>query len=344
MAARGTSRGTRMKQAGAEPPRADIPIVALSGPTAGGKSAAALAIAEAFGATIINADSMQVYRDLAILTARPGPDQLARVPHRLYGCLSGRERCSAGRWRSLADAEIGSAVASGRLPLLVGGTGFYLRALEQGLADLPEVAEDLRARIAARCERIGAQAFHRELAARDPVMAGRLHPNDRQRLIRAMEVLEATGRSLADWQAGTADREGGRGSPGRREILHLALVPPRDRLYAACDTRFQDMIAQGALAEVRGLLAEDLDPRLPIMKALGVPELTAHLRGDCSLQDAIEAAQQATRRYAKRQLTWLRTQTERKNPAYFHVFEQFSKSSEQKIFKIIRDFLLTPPD
>lgn len=321
-------------------PDGERPIVILTGPTAGGKSAAALAIAEAFGATVINADSMQVYHDLSVLTARPGPDQLARAPHRLYGVLPGRERCSAGRWRALAEAEIETAARACRLPLLVGGTGLYLRALTQGLAALPDVGDALRARIGAHRDRIGAAAFHRELAARDPAMAERLHPNDRQRLIRAMAVLEATGRSLADWQVA----EDGPGQRRRFRALTLVLAPPRERLYAACDARFLAMVARGALDEVRELLAQDLDPRLPVMKALGVPELAGHLRGEASLEAAVAAAQQATRRYAKRQLTWLRTQTERNNPAHFYQFEQFCETSRQRIFSIIREFLLTLPD
>lgn len=329
-----------MKQPQKGTPRDPMPVVALTGPTAGGKSAAALAIAEAFDATIINADSMQVYRDLEVLTARPDRDQLARAPHRLYGCLPGTERCSAGRWRALAESEIVAALAAGRLPLLVGGTGLYLRALEQGLAAMPEVDPELRARIAALCDRLGSEAFHRALAARDPVMAGRLNPNDRQRLIRAMEVLEATGRSLADWQSDAPEPQGGE----RFSILTLVLAPPRAQLYAACDARFLGMIARGALEEVRGLVDQELEPSLPVMRALGVPELAAHLRGYCTLEAATTAAQQATRRYAKRQMTWLRTQTGRNNPAYLHAFEQFSESTKQKIFTIIREFLLTMPD
>ena len=326
-----------MKHSQTETPRAPMPVVALTGPTAGGKSAAALAIAEAFDATIINADAMQVYRDLEILTARPGPDQLARAPHRLYGCLPGAERCSAGRWRALAETEIAAVRAAGRLPLLVGGTGLYLRALEQGLAAMPAVDPALREHMTALWDRLGSEAFHRALSARDPVMAGRLNPNDRQRLIRAMEVLEGTGRSLADWQADPPGPSVGQ----RFTILTLVLVPPRAQLYAACDARLLGMIAQGALAEVQALQEQALDPSLPIMRALGVPELSAHLRGDITLEAATAAAQQATRRYAKRQMTWLRTQTGRNNPAYLHSFEQFSESTKLEIFKIIREFLLT---
>lgn len=314
--------------------------VVLTGPTASGKSRLALALADVLPVTVINADSMQVYRELAILTARPGPAELARAPHRLYGCLPGKERCSAGRWRDLAADELEAAWRAGRLPLLVGGTGFYLRALQHGLPRLPSVPETLRRRLVEHCAAIGAEAFHRELARLDPIMAGRLHPHDRQRTIRAREVLEATGRSLADWQAGEAAAPAVTPS----SLLSLALVPPREQLYSACDARFRAMIEAGALDEVRALLNLGLDPRLPVMKALGVAELAGVLRGEQPLEAAIAAAQQATRRYAKRQLTWLRTQYEGKKLASYYEFEQFSERNEAEIFKIIREFLLTVPN
>lgn len=313
------------------------PVVIVTGPTAGGKSGLALEIAEAFDGVVINADSMQVYRELEILTARPGPEAQARAPHRLYGVLMGNERCSAGRWRDLAIGEIAAAHAAGKLPLVVGGTGLYLRALMAGLAEVPEVPGALRDAAEARHRALGGPGLHAALAARDPVMAARLEPGDTQRLIRAWEVLEATGRSLAEWQAETnSDREA---APYR--FLRLVRLPPRAALYAACDARFRAMVEAGALAEVRALRARGLDPRLPVMRALGVRELGRHLDGALSLEAAVGQAQQATRNYAKRQMTWLRTQTPPDSVRTVTLNEQYSKSLDPEIFAIIRRFLLT---
>ncbi len=317
------------------------PMVVITGPTASGKSGLALALAEVFDGVVINADSMQVYRDLRILTARPGPEALARAPHRLYGVLPGNEPCSAGHWRGLALDAIAVARAEGRLPLVVGGTGLYLRALAGALAEVPRVPEAVRDAARARHRELGGPGFHAALGRRDPVMAGRLAPGDSQRLIRAWEVLEATGRSLADWQAGS---EGGPGAASRAasdRVLRLVCLPPRPALYAACDARFRAMVARGALDEVRSLRARALDPRLPVMKALGVKDLGRHLDGVLSLEDAIGLAQQATRNYAKRQTTWLRTQTLRDAAETVTLNEQYSESLNSKIFKIIRQFLLT---
>ncbi len=325
------------------------PMVVITGPTASGKSGLALALAEAFDGVVINADSMQVYRDLRSLTARPGPEVLARAPHRLYGILPGREPCSAGRWREMALDEIAAARTEGRLPLVVGGTGLYLRALAEGLAPVPNLPEAVREAARARHADLGGAAFHAELAARDPVMAARLEPGDSQRLIRAWEVLEATGRSLADWQArggteaGTGPNGAPRGAPAAApaRLLRLVCLPPRPALYAACDARLRTMVENGALEEVRALRALGLDPRLPVMKALGVRELGRHLDGTLSLDDAIAQTRQATRNYAKRQMTWLRTQTAPDGPRAVTLNEQYSKSLDPKIFTIIRRFLLT---
>jgi tRNA dimethylallyltransferase len=321
--------------------RADTrpPVVVVTGPTASGKSGLALALARAFDGVIVNSDSMQVYRELAVLTARPTAGDMALAPHRLYGVLPGAAACSAGRWRALALAEIAAAQAAGRLPLVVGGTGLYLRALVRGLAELPAIPAALRRAARDLHHRLGGAAMHAELAQRDPATAARLGPGDTQRLIRAWEVLEATGRPLAEWQA-----EDG-GTPAPHRFLCIALMPPRRALHAACDDRFLRMLEAGALDEVRALLALGLDPALPVMKALGVPELAAHLHGALPLESAVAEARQATRRYAKRQTTWLRTQLPRDfsgNQVSPVVIEsQFSESLQEEIFTIIRDFLLT---
>lgn len=308
--------------------------VAIFGPTASGKSALALDLAEQLNGTIVNADSMQIYRELRLLTARPSPADEARAPHRLYGVLAGDDPCSAARWRALALAEVAAVHAAGRLPILVGGTGLYLRALLDGLAPVPEVPAAVRAAAQARHAELGAAAFHAELAERDPEMAARLATGDTQRLIRAREVLDATGRSLAWWQAQPAD-----GPPPGLAVRVVVLRPPRAALYAACDLRFEAMLAAGALAEVRALLALGYPPTLPVMKAVGVPELAAHLAGTLSLAEATARAQQATRNYAKRQLTWARHQIAARGPAHIsHATDaQYSESIFGNIFAFIRD-------
>jgi len=310
-------------------------LVIVAGPTASGKSALALAVAEALGGTIINADSMQVYRDLAVLTARPGAAELARVPHRLYGVIDAAEACSAGRWRDMALAEIAVAREAGRVPVLAGGTGLYLRALLDGLAPVPPVPAALREEVRALHARLGGEAFRQALAARDPEAAQRLSPGDRQRLIRAYEVVAATGRPLAEWRR----RQGPAASPPAAAVV---LLPPRATLYAACDARFLSMLERGALAEVETLLARGLDPALPAMKAVGVPELASLLAGRSSRRAAITAAQQATRRYAKRQYTWLRHQMpETGSLRKLVATEQFSESLPARILPFIRQSLLT---
>jgi tRNA dimethylallyltransferase len=316
-------------------PQSATPILLITGPTASGKSRLAVAAAEEFRGSVINADSMQVYRDLAVLTARPGPAELARAPHRLFGVLDASELCSAARWLSLAELEIGAAARDRRLPILVGGTGLYLKALLRGLAPVPEVPTEVRRAARALHEEIGGEKFHAVLAARDPVAAARLNPGDTQRLIRAYEVVTATGRSLMDWQRAQA----GAMRPG---VAAVVLLPPREALYAAIDARFASMATAGALDEVRALTARHLSPDLPALKAVGVRELEAHLRGETTLQAAIAAGQQASRRYAKRQITWLRTQLP--PPAELptcSVPAQYSESLLPEIFAFIRQHLLT---
>ncbi|WP_448203180.1 tRNA (adenosine(37)-N6)-dimethylallyltransferase MiaA [Azospirillum sp. sgz302134] len=280
----------------------DKNVVVIGGPTASGKSGMALDIAEAFGGTVINADSMQLYADLDVLTARPGAEDLERVPHRLYGVLPASKRGSAARWRDMALVEIALAHAEGRLPVVVGGTGLYLRSLMEGLSAVPAIPEEIRKAAHDRLRELGGEAFREELVRRDPASA-KLNPGDTTRLTRAWEVLEATGHPLSHWQTQTAE-----GAPAGLSFTVLVLDPPREALYANCDRRFELMMGQGALEEVRRLDAQALDPDLPAMKALGVPELRAHLHGELSLDEAIALAQQSTRRYAKRQVTWFRHQ------------------------------------
>jgi tRNA dimethylallyltransferase len=277
-------------------------VIVIAGPTASGKSMLALALADALGGTIINADSLQCYRELRILTARPDEAAERRAPHRLYGFLDAGERGTAAHWRALALDEIAAATKSGRLPIVVGGTGLYLRALEQGLAPIPEIPAAIRSATVELYRELGGAAFRERLAQLDPAGASRLHPADKQRLIRAFEVVRATGVPLGEWQKQPPPE------PSYR-FATILLAPPRDRLYAACDARFTRMIETGALDEAERIAARGLDPDLPAMKALGLPELLSHLRGEIPLAAAIIAAQRATRRYAKRQMTWFRHQT-----------------------------------
>jgi tRNA dimethylallyltransferase len=308
------------------------PVLIVAGPTASGKSALALAVAREFDGVVINADSMQVYRELRILSARPSAEDEARAPHRLYGVLSAAERCSAGRWREMALAEFAAAGDAGRLAIVCGGTGLYLKALTEGLSPMPDVPAVIRAGLQERLKAEGAAALHAELAVRDPVIAARLGPGDSQRILRALEVLEATGESLADWQAGPAD-----GPPANLDFTTLLLAPPRERLYAACDARLAAMLEEGALDEVRQLYAMHLDPSLPAMKAVGVREFGEYLAENCDLQAALAAARQATRRYAKRQMTWFRHQI----VADLTHNTQFSQSLLTETFSFIRQKLLT---
>ena len=312
------------------------PVIVVAGPTASGKSALAMEIAEAFRGVVINADSMQVYADLRVLTARPSEAEERRVPHRLYGVLDGAEKCSAGRWREMALTEIARAQASGLLPVLCGGTGLYLQTLMRGIAPVPAVPASFRAAATALHAQLGGPGFHARLAERDPVMAARLHPGNTQRLIRAWEVMEATGRSLADWQE--APRKG---AATGLDFLSFVLLPARDALYAACDGRFRQMVEAGALEEVRALVARGLDPALPVMKALGVRELAAHIEGELTLEDAIDQAQRETRRYAKRQMTWFRHQMADAMRIETGYGAKYSTSPRDEIFSKIRQSGLT---
>jgi len=272
------------------------------GPTASGKSALALALAERIGGEIVNADSMQVYRDFRILTARPTPEEEGSTPHHLYGHVDAAEAYSTGRWLTDTLAAIAQIRARNRMPILVGGTGLYFKALTEGLAEIPAADPETRAALRDRAEREGAPALHAELTARDPQTGARLKPNDATRILRALEVLDTTGESISALQADTKP------ALARDEWRGIALTPERDALYAAINQRFDKMLEAGALDEVRAFAARQLDPALPAVKAHGNPALAAYLRGEMSLADAAEVGKRDTRRYAKRQFTWIANQ------------------------------------
>ena len=283
--------------------RASKRAVLIAGPTASGKSGLALALAEALGGTIINADSMQVYRDLRIVTARPTAQEEARVPHLLYGHVDAAENYSVGRWCVDASAALAAVERAGRLPVVVGGTGLYFKALTRGLAAVPPIPPQIRAAVRERLERKGIAALYAELGERDAATARRLMPRDRARVTRALEVMLATGRSLTDWHA-----EGMKPALDAQAAVKLFLDVERAELYRRIDGRFDAMLGSGALDEVRALASRGLDPALPAMKAHGVPWLIRHLSGEIDLVAAVEGAKRDTRRYSKRQGTWFRHQ------------------------------------
>jgi tRNA dimethylallyltransferase len=278
-----------------------VKTILIAGPTASGKSGASLDLAGRLGGTIINADSMQVYRELRLLTARPSEAEEARMPHRLYGTVPAVEAYSVGRWLGDVASAMAEAREEGRLPIFVGGTGLYFKALTEGLAPVPDIPAEIRSYWRKRAEEFGRDDLHAELAARDSAMAARLGPADPQRIVRALEVIDATGVSLAEWQGDNAAPllEAG-------ETLRLVIAPEREPLYAAIDARFDRMIEQGALDEVRALMELKLDPELPAMRAHGVRELAAYISGTLTRAEAVAKAKTESRRYAKRQMTWLR--------------------------------------
>lgn len=305
-------------------------VLIIAGPTGSGKSALAIDIAETLNGVVINADSMQMYRDLRVLTARPSSADEARAPHRLYGVAAAAEPASAGGWLALAVTEIEAARRDRRLPIVAGGSGLYLRALTAGLSPLPAIPADVRRTARALFERLGAERFRAALAAVDPHSART--QTDPQRLVRAYEVAVASGRTLPDWHAAAPPKPA---ITARFRIV--ALLPPRTQLYPWLNARFERMLEAGGLDEVAHLLAMNLDPGLPVMKALGVAPLVSHLRGACSLRAAQTAAQAATRRFAKRQMTWLRHQM----TADGAIDAQFSESLRLEIRTFIRQLLLT---
>lgn len=278
-------------------------VTLIAGPTASGKSALALARAQQTGAVIVNADSQQLYADLRVLSARPSAEDEARADHRLYGVADAAEAWSVGRWTRAVTPVLAELAAEGRPALIVGGTGLYFTALTKGIADIPDVPVAAREATQEAFDFLGEDAFRARLAERDPRAATAIAPGDRQRLTRALAVAETTGRALSDWQADT------------RSVLapdsydRLVIEPDRAALYANCDRRVDLMVEQGALDEVRALMRRRLDPELPAMKAVGVRDFAAHLKGKVTLEAAMDAVRQATRNYAKRQLTWFRNQT-----------------------------------
>jgi tRNA dimethylallyltransferase len=277
--------------------------VLIAGPTASGKSALALELAQKTGGVVINADSMQVYRDLRVITARPTPEEEAQVAHRLYGHVDAGVNFSAGAWVADARRVLAEARAQNRQPIFVGGTGLYFKALTRGLSAVPPIPPEIRDGVRTRLERDGVEALHAELSRRDPASAQRLKPRDRARVARALEVVEATGRSLIDWH-----REGLPPLLPQGQFRALFLEPERDALYARIDARFDAMLEAGALGEVAKLAARKLDPLLPAMKAHGVPALIRHVEGGLALQQAAAIGRADTRHYAKRQFTWFRHQ------------------------------------
>ena len=275
------------------------PLALIAGPTASGKSSLALALAERTGGTIVNADSAQVYRDLRVVTARPSLEDEARAPHRLYGHRDGADPCSAAEWAAEARRAIAEVHEAGGLPILAGGTGLYLRTLIDGIAPVPEIDPAIRAEVRA----LDVAWAHERLAIEDPEAAARLRPTDSTRVARALEVVRSTGRPLAAWQK---ERAGGIG--GRVALRALVLLPPRPWLQERCDVRFEKILSDEGIEEVRSLLERGLNSMLPVMRAIGVPEIQAMIESRISRAEALEAGRTATRQYAKRQYTWFSRQ------------------------------------
>jgi tRNA dimethylallyltransferase len=308
-------------------------VLVVAGPTASGKSDLAVDIAEEFGGVVINADSMQIYEGLEIVTAAPGPAARQRAPHKLYGIRDPAIPCSAGDWLALATQEICLAHEVGLLPIVVGGTGMYLRTLMSGIAQMPSVPSEIRDDVRSRMVRDGSAALHGELMAVDPVSGARINVSDSQRIARAIEIYETTGRTLTEWQGDGPETA----TSAVYNFQTILLEPPRDLLYATCNARFEKMLVSGALDEIRALASRNLDAALPAMKALGIPYLLRHLAGDMSLDEACKASQQVTRNYVKRQGTWFRNQF----IADLSIDTQYNDNNKDNIFSFISKFMLT---
>jgi tRNA dimethylallyltransferase len=302
-------------------------LALIAGATASGKSAMALALAERTGGVVINADSAQVYRDLSIVSARPSREEEARAPHKLYGYRDGARPCSAADWAADASGAIAAAHADGRLPILVGGTGLYIRTLLDGIAPVPQIDPAVREAVRA----LAVVEAHEALAREDPAAAARIRPTDTTRTARALEVMRSTGRALAEWQK---EKVGGIGAT--LSLTPLILLPPRDWLYARCDRRFEAMFSDAGIAEVQTLLDRRLDPALPVMRAIGVGEIAGFIRGEFTREQALEAARTATRRYAKRQYTWFAHQP----PAHW---PRFTEPPEGAAFETALDLIAPRP-
>ena len=305
------------------------PVVIITGPTASGKSVLALSAASQFNGEVINADSMQVYAELSVLTARPSLDDELKIPHHLYGVLSGSDVCSAGRWLGMAIDKIKEVHKRGKLPIICGGTGLYLKVLREGISPVPNVPGNILDKVIALYQALGADAFIETLAKFDPISAAKLNPLDRQRVVRAYSVVMATGRSLPEWHKDQAE------TPLlRANFFTVHLLPDRAQLYTKIEQRFDRMIDGGGFEEVKALQKLNLAPSVPVMKALGVPEITAYLMGKINLDIAINRSKQTTRNLAKRQMTWLRNQG---TPDL--VFNDFGFDAKKACISAISNFL-----
>jgi len=301
-------------------------ILIVAGPTASGKSDFALEVAKKYNGVIINCDSMQVYSELQIITARPSLIDEGIISHKLYGIISVKDVFSAGIWRDLAITEIKKCWQSGNLPIITGGTGLYIKALMEGLTEIPSISKEIIEEVTKRRKKIGIEAFHRELRNFDPVSAERLNRSDSQRVTRAYAVYVATDRSLSDWHDQKPTIE-----PFVAHYQSIIFEPPRDALYNSCEKRIDLMLENGVLGEVRSLMDINLDPMRPAMKALGVREFTAFLDNKMTIDEAVNAAKQSTRRYAKRQMTWFRNQIVQD----YRLKTQYSKRIIPEIFSKI---------
>jgi tRNA dimethylallyltransferase len=308
------------------------PVIVIGGPTASGKSATALALAGQFGGEIVNADSMQIYEDLPIITARPDSADCESAPHHLYGVLGIGDRCSAGQWRGRALDAIRDIQGRGGVPIVIGGTGLYLKALMTGLHDLPAVPAEVRDGLNQRLEEEGPQVLHAELLSADPATADGLNPADGQRIVRALEIYMHTGRGLRSWQAEEMEA-----APADLQFCPLALLPPREDLYAIANDRFDAMLDRGAVEEVASLLDRSPAEDFPLLKAVGVPPIRAHLAGEIDRERLKELGKRDTRRYAKRQMTWFRRQF----IPQMTIETKHSEINQDEIFSEIRKFLLT---
>lgn len=308
------------------------PVIVIGGPTASGKSALALALARQFGGEIVNADSMQIYEDLPVVTARPTAGDRDRAAHHLYGVLGMEERCSAGQWRDRALDAISDIHRRDGLPIVVGGTGLYLKSLMTGLHNMPAVPAEIRDDLNRRLEEEGADALHAELSSADPDTAKRLNPADGQRIVRALEIFLHTGRGLRSWQTGKTEE-----APADLRFFSVGLLPPREDLYATANDRFDMMLDDGAVEEVESLLARSPAEDFPLLKAVGVPPIRAYLGNEIDSDRLRELGKRDTRRYAKRQMTWFRHQF----IPQMTIETKYSEINSDQNFSEIRKFLLT---